>query len=119
MNVAAAICTYSISTDEFDEKLPALHQELLQKANNKESYDAVADEFLRLRDLKQQNVMDTSTRDEQIRRINELQHFICHQPTHLVEFDETLVKRWIKQITIWDDHITVELKSGVNIDIDV
>lgn len=118
-NIAEAIRSSSTATDEIDEKLAALQQELLQRANNKESYDAVADEILRLRDLKQQNAMDTSARDEQIRRINELQDFIRQQPTHLTEFDETLVKRWIKQITIWDDRITVELKSGVNIDIDV
>ena len=34
------------------------------------------------------------------------------------EFDESLVKRWVKQITVWNNHITVELKSGVSIDID-
>ena len=118
-NIAEAIRSSSTVTDEIDEKLAALQQELLQKANNKESYDAVADEILRLRELKQQNAMDTSARDEQIRRINELQDFIRHQPTHLTVFDETLVKCWIKQITIWDDHITVELESGVNIDVDV
>lgn len=118
-NIAEAIRSSSTATDEIDEKLAVLQQELLQKANNKESYDAVADEILRLRDLKQQSTMDTSARDEQIRRINELQDFIRHQPTHLTKFDETLVKRWIKQITVWDDRITVELKSGVNIDIDV
>lgn len=117
-NIAEAIRSSSTATDEIDEKLAALQQELLQKANNKESYDAVADEILRLRDLKQQSTMDTSARDEQIRRINELQDFIRQQPTHLTGFDETLVKRWIKQITVWDDRITVELKSGVNIDID-
>ena len=31
---------------------------------------------------------------------------------------EELVRCWIKQITIWDDRITVELKSGVSIDAD-
>lgn len=117
-NIAEAIRSSSTATDEIDEKLAVLQQELLQRANNKESYDAVADEILRLRDLKQQSTMDTSARDEQIRRINELQDFIRQQPTHLTGFDETLVKRWIKQITVWDDRITVELKSGVNIDID-
>ena len=117
-NIAEAIRSSSTATDEIDEKLAVLQQELLQRANNKESYDAVADEILRLRDLKQQSTMDTSARDEQIRRINELQDFIRQQPTHLTEFDETLVKRWLKQITVWDDRITVELKSGVNIDID-
>ena len=117
-NIAEAIRSSSTATDEIDEKLAVLQQELLQRANNKESYDAVADEILRLRDLKQQSTMDTSARDEQIRRINELQDFIRHQPTHLTEFDETLVKRWLKQITVYDDHFTVELKSGIKIDIE-
>ena len=57
-------------------------------------------------------------RDEQIKRINDLQDYIAQQNTYLTEFDESLVRRWIKQITIWDDHITAELKSGVSIDVD-
>ena len=44
--------------------------------------------------------------------------YIAQQTTYLTEFDESMVRRWIKQITIWDDHITVELKSGVSIDVD-
>ena len=55
---------------------------------------------------------------EQIKRSNDLQDYIAQQTTHITEFDESLVRRWIKQINIWDDHITVELKSGVSIDVD-
>ena len=32
--------------------------------------------------------------------------------------DEALVKRWLKRITVWEDHFTVELKSELKIDID-
>lgn len=117
-NIAAAIRSASTETDDIDEKLMALQQELIQKANNKKSYDAVADEILRLRELKQQSAMDTSARDEQIRRINELQDFIRKQPTNLTEFDESLVKRWLKQITVYDNHFIVELKSGLRIEIE-
>lgn len=39
-------------------------------------------------------------------------------PQVLTEFDGSLVRRWVKQITIWNDRITVELKSGVSIDVD-
>jgi len=46
------------------------------------------------------------------------QDYIAQQTTHLTEFDECLVRRWIKQITIWDDHFTVELKSRLKIDIE-
>lgn len=117
-NIAVAIRSASTGTEDIDEKLMALQQELLQKANSKKSYDAVADEILRLRELKQQTALETTARDEQIRRINELQDFIRQQPTHLTEFDENLVKRWLKQIIVYDDHFTVELKSGLKIEID-
>lgn len=59
-----------------------------------------------------------SARDVQIERINDLQDYIKKQRANLAEFDETLVKRWLKQITVWEDHFTVELKSGLKIDIE-
>ena len=106
------------SVENIDEKLMALQQELIQKAQSKEAYDEIVDEIFRLRELRQQTTVDTAARDEQIKRINDLQDYIGQQTTYLTEFDESLVRRWIKQITIGDDHITVELKSGVSIDVD-
>ena len=117
-NIALALHSPTSSTDDIDGKLITLQQELLQKAHNKEDYDSIADEIFRLRDLKQQNAMDTTARDEQIRRINELQDFIRRQTTDLTEFDEVLVRRWVKQITVYEEHYTVELKSGLKVDID-
>ena len=62
--------------------------------------------------------MDTAQRDEQLKRITELQDFIKDKTTDLKEFDETLVVRWLKQITIYPDHCTVELKSGLKVDVE-
>ena len=97
----------------------ALQQELIQKApEGKEAYDEIVDEIFKLRELRQQTTIDTAARDEQIKRINDLQDYLAQQATYLTEFDESLVRRWIKQITIGDDHITVELRSGVSINVD-
>ena len=98
--------------------METLQQELIQKAQSKEAYDEIADEILRLRELRQQTTVDTAARDEQIKRINDLQNYIAQQTTHLTEFDESLVRRWIKQITVCEDHYTIELKSGLKVDID-
>lgn len=118
-NIAAVIhASATASTDAIDEKLLALQQELLKKAHSKEAYDEIADEIFRLRELKQQTTVDTVARDEQIKRLTELQDFIRSQPAELTEFDDTLVRRWFKQITIFEDHYTVELKSGLKVDID-
>ena len=120
LNIASVIrASQATSVENIDEKLTALQQELIQKAQSKEAYDEIADEIFRLRELRQQTTIDTVARDEQIKRINDLQDYIAQQTTHLTEFEESLVRRWIKQITIWDDHITVEMKSGVSIDMDV
>ena len=43
---------------------------------------------------------------------------IKDQPSDLTVFDEALVKRWLKQITIWPTHCTVELKSGLKVDVE-
>ena len=116
LNIASVIrSSQATSVENIDEKLMALQQELIQKAQSKEAYDEIADEIFRLRELRQQTTVDTAARDEQIKRINDMQDYIAQQTAHLTEFNESLVRRWVKQITIWDDHIAVELKSGVSI----
>ena len=90
----------------------------LKKTNNKEAYDEIADKIFKLREQRERYTVDTAARDAQIARINELQDFIKQQPAHLEAFDEALVKRWLERIIVWDDHFTVELKSGLKIEID-
>lgn len=81
-------------------------------------YDEIADQIFKLREQREKCTVDTATRDAQIARINELQDFIKQQTAHLEAFDEALVKRWLAQIIVWEDHFTVELKSGLKIDIE-
>ena len=56
-------------------------------------------------------------KDEQMRLIQDLQDFIHQKPTTITEFDETLVKRLITKITVFEDHFTIDFKSGVTIEI--
>ena len=107
----------SAQKDRIAERLLVLQQELLNRANNREAYDDVAEEIFHLRELQQQTDSDKTTKAIQMERIKELQDFIGQQGSELTEFDEKLVKRWLQQITVWDDHYTVELKSGLSIDV--
>ena len=81
-------------------------------------YDEIADQIFKLREQREKCTVDTAARDAQIQRINDLQDFIKQQRTNLAEFDEALVKRWLKQIIVWEDHCTVELKSGLKVDVE-
>jgi len=107
----------SAQKDRIAERLLVLQQELLNRANNREAYDDVAEEIFHLRELQRQTDSDETTKAIQMERIKELQDFIGQQGSELTEFDEKLVKRWLQQITVWDDHYTVELKSGLSIDV--
>lgn len=100
-NIASVIrASAAITTDGIDEQLMELQKELLEKANNKEAYDEIADQIFKLREQRENCTVDTAARDAQIARINDLQDFIKQQSATLEVFDETLVKRWLKQITI-------------------
>ena len=94
--------------------IDAINRVLCQK----DDYDAIADEILRLRDQRRQAEVDSVIKDEQMKQIRNLQDFVKSQPATITEFDETLVSRLIEKIAVFDDHFTVDFKSGITIDIE-
>ena len=95
-----------------------MQKELLQKVNNRDAYDNVADEIFQLRELKAKSETDSVIRDERLARITELCDFLKEQPSEIAVFDESLVRRLLQKITVFEDHFTVEFKSGVSVDIE-
>lgn len=119
-NLAVVLCGYSDDEAlEIDKRLAELQQELINHASRKEDYNDIADEIFRLREMKQKNFTDTAVRDEQVKRINELNEFIEQQDSEMTEFDESLSRRWLKEIVVWGDRFSVALKSGVIIEIEI
>ena len=49
----------TLSPDGIQARLEDLQKELIKKANNKQDYDAIADEIFRLRDQKEQSELDS------------------------------------------------------------
>ena len=118
-NIATVVLQGDVLSPEvIDERLSKLQKELLKKINQKDDYDAIADEILRLRDQRRQAEVDSVIKDEQMKQIQDLQDFVKNQPSTITEFDETLVSRLIAKITVFDDHFTVEFKSGITINIE-
>ena len=118
-NIAKAVVSAdTLSPDGIQARLEELQKELIKKANNKQDYDAIADEILRLREQKEQSEVDSHHREEAMNRIKELQDFIAKQKTDITEFDEALVKKLIEKITVFTEHFTVEFKSGITIEIE-
>lgn len=88
-NIAKAIMAAdTMSPNGIQAWLDELQKELIQKANSKQDYDAIADGIFTLREQKSQAEADTRCREETRKRIAELQDFIGSQRSDIAEFNE-------------------------------
>ena len=93
-----------------------LQQQLLIQAKSKNDYEDVADEIYRLREMKKNSLVENAEREGKRQRIAEMTDFLNEQSYELEEYDEQLVRRLIEKVTIYEDKLTVEFKSGIEID---
>lgn len=104
------------ATNDIDSKLEELQQQLLIQAKSKNDYEDVADEIYHLRELKQNALVENAEREGKRQRIAEMTDFLNKQSRELEEYDEQLVRRLIEKVTIYEAKLTVEFKSGIEID---
>ena len=117
-NVEAVIVgTDGFPLDEIDARLEELQKELLNVANAKGNYDSIVDEIYSLRDAKQNAQVESAEREGMKKRISEMQQFLAEQQQNIMEYDEQLVRRLIEKITVYDERVTVEFKSGTSVDV--
>lgn len=106
------------SIENINAKLEELQKELLKRANAKKDYNDLADEIDRLRELKQDAMVENAVREGLKQRIAEMQQFLAEQTDEIEEYDEALVRRMIEKITVYEDKVTVEFKSGTSVDVE-
>lgn len=95
-----------------------LQQQLLIQVKSKNDYEDVADEIYRLRELKQNALVENAEREGRRQRIAEMTDFLNEQSCELEEYDGQLVGRLIEKVTVNNDRIEVEFKSDISIDIE-
>ena len=101
-----------------DDQLNKLQHELIERTENHEDYTDIADEIFRLREQREKVQVSKSSQAEYKKRIKELQFFIKSQPKQM-EFDETLARHLLSKITIFDECIVFEFKSGVTVSVEM
>lgn len=104
--------------EEIDCRLEKLQQELLWLANGKKEYRDVADEIHKLREQRQDVLTQDAERDGRRQRIGEMRAFLEKQVNEPLVYDEQLVRRLGEKITVYDDRMTVEFKSGLEIEVE-
>lgn len=103
------------------EKLNAImlekQKELVNLAHAKKDYGLLADEIDILRDKKQELLVKRAETEGVKKKVTELADFLQGAPQELAEYDELMVRKYIDQIKIYEDHFTVCFKAKVEIDI--
>lgn len=106
------------SAENIEASLEELQKELLKRANSKKDYNSIADEIYRLRDLKQNALVESAEGEGLKKRIAEMREFLDSQPTEVLEYDEQLVRRLVEKVTVYDERFEVEFKSGMTVDVE-
>ena len=104
-----------VPLSEIDSRSEELQKEVLKVANSKGNYDAIADEIYHLREIRQNALVGKAEREGMKKRISEMQQFLSKQTQEVAEYDEQLVRRLIEKITVYDEWVTVEFKSGTSV----
>lgn len=92
-------------------------KELVRLAHAKKDYTVLADEIEILRDKKQEILVQRAETEGVKKRIGELSVFLQTTDTELTEYDEQMVRKYIEQIKVYEDKLTVCFKAKVEIDI--
>ena len=105
------------SAESIQARINTLQQEIIDKASRQEDYSDAAQEVLRLREQKENAMLNDTSRKERLDRIKELQEFIASQSSGITEFDEKLVKHLLSKVTVFENKLVFEFKSGVRVEI--
>lgn len=70
-----------------------------------------------LREQKQNLMTKSAEREVLKQRVAEMKEFLNEQIGKIEEYDESLVRRILEKVTIYDSYFTMEFKSGVSVDI--
>ena len=104
---------YKIS--EINTVLEEKQKELISLANKGKDFESLADEIEELREKRQTLLVEDASLSGENERINELIEFIRTNKYRTLLYDDTLVRKIIQNVTVYDDHFVICFKSGIEI----
>ena len=78
----------------------------------------IADEIDELKGKKQQLLIEKAGQEDAKRRIREMEDFLKSERHDISEYDEKLVRKYIKKIKVYEDRFSVTFKSEISVDIE-
>ena len=103
---------------DIDAAIKQKQVELLDAGKDQTKIDEIGDVIMKLREERQNILTEAAMRKDVKDRIEDLSSFLGEQTEAITEYSEALVRRLIERITILDDMIVVEFKSGLEVQVE-
>ena len=92
-------------------------KELISLANKGKDFESLADEIEELREKRQTFLVEDASLSGENERINELIEFVRNNKYRTLRYDDTLVRKIIQNVTVYDDHFVICFKSGIEMEV--
>lgn len=92
--------------------------ELLDAGKDQSKIDEIGDAIMTLREKRQAILTEAAMKKDVQDRIEDLASFLDEQAEAVTEYSDTLVRRLIEKITVCDEMLIVEFKSGLEIEVE-
>jgi len=106
---------YKIS--EINKLLEEKQKEVISLANKGNDYEFLANEIDKLREERQRLLVEDASLSGENERINELIGFIRRNKYRTLLYDDTLVRKLIQNVTVYEKHFVISFKSGIEIEV--
>lgn len=107
-----------VKLHEIDAEIKKKQTELLDAGKDQNKIDEIGDAIMTLREKRQTILTEAAMRKDVQDRIEDLASFLEGQVEAVTEYSDALVRRLIEKITVCDEKLIVEFKSGLEVEVD-
>lgn len=101
-----------------DEQLAKLQQQMIDNSGDNALVEELGLQMDDLRGERQDILAEAAERTDLQTRMNDMIAFLEEMPAAVTEYSEALARRLVERITIFDEKIVVELKSGLQMEVE-
>lgn len=101
-----------------DKELADLQAQMIVVSGDETAIDALGEQIDGLRAERQSILAEAAERSDLQERMNDMISFLDEMPTMLTEYSDAITRRLVEKITIYDEKIVVELKSGLQMEVE-
>lgn len=101
-----------------DKELADQQAQMIAVSGDDAMVDALGEQIDGLRAERQSILTEAAARSDLQERMNDMISFLDEMPTMLTEYSDAITRRLVEKIMIYDEKIVVELKSGLQMEVE-